>query len=715
MNKRIRTRDPLNFLLLIAILTQGCQQDLDQHSSYRTWSHYHGDKTGSKYSILDQINRDNVQDLQVKWKFETGDLPESAYSNMECNPMIIGHVIYVTSPTIAVIAIDGRNGSEIWRYETHPGLKNRGTSRGLAFWSENDTTRIFFSKGNYLYCLDGQQGELITTFGEEGKVNLKQGLNRDADNRQKSTTPGVIYNDLYILGATVGEGPGPAAPGYIRAFDVRTGAIVWTFHTIPLPGEPGYETWPPGAWKEAGGANSWSGITMDESRSVVYCGTGSAAYDHWGGNRIGQNLYANCVLALDAGSGEKIWHYQVVHHDIWDYDIPCAPNLVQVKKNGKLIDAVAQPTKMGHLFILDRDTGEPIFPVEEVPVPASEIPGELAWPTQPMPPKSLRYTRQGFYPEEVTDLNEQARVYVQDLIAGMAYGDIFRPPSTDSALIMPQFNGGTDWGGAAYDPSIRKLYVNASNEAEWISMLPAPASEQMSRFNLGRRIYQTQCTFCHGNSQSGVKTHSLTSLQQIASERTAEEIERTLEFGKGNMPQFGWLSNDERKALVAFLKEEGKNELIDLKKIALNFSNKIPWLSSGHHPIKDDGGFPINKRPWGTLSAIDMDSGTIDWQVALGTYPELEARGYEPTGTFNLGGPLVTAGGLIFIGATMDERFRAFDKDTGEMLWEFQLDAGGYATPATFEIDGEQYVMIAAGGGGIPGTPSGDAFYCFSL
>ncbi len=712
----LRNMRPFLFSLFVLVfLLIACQQDRDsQGSSYRTWSHYNGDKMGSKYSELDQINKSNVGDLKVQWTFNTGDLPESGRGNMECNPLVIGHTIYVTSPTIAVIALDARDGSELWRYDTEPGTRSRGTSRGVAYWSDKDSARIFFSKGNYLYCLDADNGQLLTSFGQNGMINLKEGLNRDADNRNKSTTPGVIFGDLYILGSTVGEGPGPAAPGYIRAFNVRTGAVEWTFHTIPLPGEPGYETWPPEAYKEAGGANSWSGITMDEERGVVYCGTGSAAYDHWGGNRIGQNLYANCVLALDAATGEKVWHYQVVHHDIWDYDIPCAPNLVQVMKDGVLVDAVAQPTKMGHL--LDRDTGEPVFPVEEVPVPPSEIPGEESWPTQPMPPTSLRYTRQGFYEHEITDLSEEAEQYVRNKIRGMEMGDIFRPPSVDSALIMPQFNGGTDWGGGAYDPVNRKLYVNASNEAEWISMAPAPENEVMPLYDLGRRIFHSQCTFCHGSQTSTTPgAHNLNNLQEITAQRTAEEIKNTLQNGKGLMPTFTWFSDTEKDALVAYLKDQDKETMVDMAEVGVSFTNNIPWLSTGHHPIKDNRGFPINKRPWGTLSSIDMDKGTIDWQVPLGTYPELEAEGFEPTGTFNLGGPMVTAGGLVFIGATMDERFRAFDRDTGEMLWEFQMTAGGYATPATFEIDGKQYIMIAAGGGGIPGTPSGDTFYCFTL
>jgi len=707
----------LNHLWVITlILFASCAKEI-QKDPYITWSHYNGDKMGSKYSALDQINRSNVKDLKVHWRYETEELNEAPWSRIECNPLVLGDIIYLISPTVAVIALDVKTGSEIWRFDTDPVKKTLGLNRGLAYWSDGDTTRLFFAKGNYLYCLEANKGKLIITFGEEGKINLKDGLNREADNRNKSTTPGVVFNDLYVLGATVGEGPGPAAPGYIRAFDVRTGATVWTFHTIPLPGEPGYETWPVDAWKEVGGANSWGGITLDEERGAIYCGTGSAAYDHWGGNRTGQNLYANCILALDVTTGEKLWHYQVVHHDIWDYDIPCAPNLVQVKKDGQLVDAVAQPTKMGHLFILDRDSGTPVFPVEEVEVPQSDIPGEKSWPTQPFPPESLRYSRQGFYPENITDLTAEATAFVEQQIGNMKMGGLFRPPSRDSALIMPQFNGGTDWGGAAYDHHRRKLYVNASNEAEWISMFETPKQEKISQYDLGAKIYRTQCTFCHGteNQLPGQGAHSMLALRAIVAQRKAEETLEVLRVGKGQMPVFDWLSGAEKKAIVAFLQDKGHDIQIDLSKISVNFASNIPWLATGHHPIKDNAGYPINKRPWGTLSAIDMDSGTIDWQVALGTYPALEAEGYEATGTFNLGGPLVTAGGLIFIGATMDERFRAFDQETGEMLWEFQLDAGGYATPATFEIDGKQYVVIAAGGGGIPGTPPGNAYFCFSL
>ncbi|MCB0670037.1 MAG: PQQ-binding-like beta-propeller repeat protein [Saprospiraceae bacterium] len=706
-----------SLLIFLLLCNSGCRREV-QDERYRTWAHYNGDKTGSKYSALDQINRENVRELRLAWKFETEPLEEAGYSTIECNPLIIEDVIYLVSPSVAVIAVNARDGSERWRYEVDPGRRSRGVNRGLAYWAEGDSVRIFFSKGNFLYCLDAGDGQLISTFGQQGMINLKDGLNREADNRNKSTTPGVIFKDLYILGSTVGEGPGPAAPGYIRAFNVRTGALVWTFHTIPLPEEPGHETWPQDAWREAGGANSWGGINLDAEREVIYCGTGSAAYDHWGGDRIGQNLYANCILALDANTGERIWHFQAVHHDIWDYDLPCAPNLVQVKRNGTLIDAVAQPTKMGHLFILNRDTGQPVFPVEEVEVPESDIPGEESWPTQPMPPVSLRYARQGFYEEDITDLNEEATRFVKDQIDHMKMGDLFRPPSRDSALIMPQFNGGTDWGGGAYDPIHRKLYVNASNEAEWISMFEAPREKSIGQYDLGSQIYRTQCTFCHGSegqSQQIRNAFTLESLKAIAAQRSNDELQLVLAGGRGLMPSFSWLSEAEKEAVIAFLKEKGQDEIIDREKVSVNFASKIPWLSTGHHPIKDPEGFPINKRPWGTLSRIDMDSGIIDWQVALGTYPELEARGYEPTGTFNLGGPMVTAGGLVFIAATMDERFRAFDQETGEMLWEYQMDAGGYATPATFEIDGQQYVIIAAGGGGIPGTKPGNAYYCFTL
>ncbi len=683
----------------------------------RDWPIYSGDQGGSKYSALDQINRDNVQSLELAWVYHSGDMREQPATTIQCNPIIVDGTIYLTTPGLKLVALNAAIGDELWSFDPYGGISAGGVNRGVTYWTDGSARRLFYVADSYLYCLDADSGSLVETFGHGGKIDLHLGLGRDVHSmRVTANTPGTIYQDLLILGSAVGEGPSPAAPGHIRAFDVRSGKVRWIFHTIPHPGEYGYGTWPADAWERVGGANSWGGFTLDEKRGMVFCGTGSATYDHWGGDRIGQNLFANCILALDAATGRRIWHYQVVHHDIWDYDIPCPPNLVQVSKDGRMIDAVAQPTKMGHLFVLERETGKPVFPVEEIPVPQSEIPGEQTWATQPFPPPSLRYAQQRFTEAEVTDISDEAASFVRMKLNEMITGDIFIPPSIQPSVVLPQFNGGTNWGGAAYDPQSRMLYVNSSNESEWISMVPAKPSGRISQFQLGNRLFGALCTACHNiGSSDNLVFASADNLKIIAKERQRSELQHILLNGKGQMPNFSSLSEVEREALISFLKEEGQTIMLEREQLNLSFSGHIPFIATGHNVFKDNEGFPANKRPWGTLTAIDLDKGAILWQSPLGTYPQLEERGFGATGTFNMGGPVVTAGGLVFIGATMDERFRAFDKQTGEVLWEYQLNAGGYATPSTYEVAGKQYIVIAAGGGGKPETRPGDNYYCFTL
>ncbi len=706
---------PIVWLLWVTIL---CSCESADNSHFDTWNMYSGDPTGSKYSSHQQINRDNVQQLKVAWTYETGDARSKPASTIECNPIIVDDRMYVTTPGLKLVALDAATGQEKWSFDPFISMRPRGVNRGVTYYRDASGHRLFFVAGSNLYCVDASSGRPDTTFGESGIVNLYEGLDREVSHLSvTAATPGIIFEDLLIMGTSLGEGPGEAAPGHIRAYDVHTGDLSWIFHTIPHPGEFGYDTWSEGAWEELGGANVWGGFTLDEERGWVFCGTGSSTYDHWGGNRLGDNLFANCILALDARSGDRIWHYQVVHHDIWDYDLPCPPNLVQVKRGVETIDAIAQPTKMGHLFVLNRETGEPIFPIVEQPVPQSRIQGEVTSPTQPFPPTSLRYCDQRFTVDNVTNISVGAARAVQARLDSLDTGDIFLPPSERGAVTLPQFNGGTDWGGAAYDPQTHHLFVNASNEAEWISMVPAKPLAEISKFDFGRRVYQANCSICHGyESPRNPGSPSQEHLRTFVAEQGMEGLDHLLRSGQGQMPSFAYLTEDEKDVISAFLLDQGKDKQVDVKEMNLSYAaDKILWVATGHNTFKDPEGFPANRPPWGLLNAIDLNRGEIVWQVPLGTYPELERKGHDPTGTFNMGGPLVTAGGLVFIGATMDERFRAFDKDTGSVLWEYQMDAGGYATPSTYMIGGRQYVVIAAGGGGKPGTRSGGKYFCFAL
>lgn len=692
-------------------LLAGTALAADPKASLREWQIYHGDYGGSHYSELDQIHRGNVRKLELAWTWRSGDVGNT----IECNPIIVDGVMFVTTPQLHVAALNAATGELLWRFDPWQGARGRGVNRGVAYWTDGQgDRRIFHSAGDWLYALDAKTGRPVPGFGRGGRISHKDGYDTDVFFFSiGNNTPGLVWRDLLILGSTTGEGPQPAAPGDVRAFDVRTGERKWIFHTIPHPGEFGYDTWAPDSWRKVGSANVWSGFTLDAARGIVFMGTGSPAYDKWGGNRPGANLFGNCTLALDAATGRRLWHFQAVHHDLWDYDLPTPPVLAQLVRDGRTIDCVVQPTKMGHLFVLDRVTGEPLFPVEELPVPASDLPGEVSYPTQPYPPKEFRLTRQGFTADDVTDLNPAARAYVLRQLETIHPAPLFTPPSLQKKAVLPQFNGGSEWGGAAFDPEQATVIVNTSNEAEYTAMVPARPAERISRHDLGQRLYQGICSQCHGTSSP--LNPASPSLQHVRERLSAAEVLALMETGRGQMPSFAALSAMEKGAVVAFLYGEGRGEMIEARDLQLSFANDIPYVMTGHHEWRDPEGFPVNKRPWGQLHAVDLNAGRVKWSVPLGTYPRLEARGLPPTGTFNIGGPIVTKGGLVFIGASMDERFHAYDKDTGELLWEYQLEFGGYATPATYEVDGRQYVVIAAGGGGKPETRAGDVFYCFAL
>ncbi|MFI5184200.1 MAG: PQQ-binding-like beta-propeller repeat protein [Vicinamibacteria bacterium] len=675
------------------------------------WPAHGGDSGHRQYSSLGQINAANASRLQVAWTYHTGDARPDNRSQIQCNPIVVGSALYATSAQIKAFALDAATGRLLWTFDPFAAgaeQSSLGVNRGVVYWESGADKRILFTAGQRLYALDAATGKPIPTFGKRGSVSLQDGLGRDVTGLYVlSNTPGAIYRDLLILGTRVAEGPGPAAPGHIRAYDVRTGEIRWIFHTIPYPDEPGYETWPKDAWQRIGGANAWSGISVDTERGLVFLPMGSASFDFWGGDRLGNDLYADCLLALDAATGKRVWHYQTVHHDLWDRDLPSAPILVTLNRDGRRVDAVAQTTKSGFVFLFDRETGAPLFPIEEVSAPPSDLAGESASPTQPVPVKPPPFARQVFTEAEVTNLSPASHAAVLERLRQVRTGRRFIPPSKEGTVIFPGFDGGAEWGGAAFDPSSGKLYVNA-NEMPWIlTMVDVAASDDQGA---GGQLYRQYCTACHGVDRRGAPQQNVPALLNLAPRLSKAGVEEIIVRGKGVMPSFAYLSETNRRALSAFLLGDSPASatILDPEKPV------TPYTHTGYNRFLDPDGYPAVKPPWGTLTSIDLNKGEIDWQVPLGEVPELTRRGVPLTGTENYGGPVVTAGGVLFIGATKDERFRAIDAKTGEVLFETQLPAGGYATPATYEVNGKQYVVIACGGGKL-GTKSGDAYVAFAL
>jgi quinoprotein glucose dehydrogenase len=681
------------------------------------WSAYLGDKASSHFSALRQITPGNVARLEVAWTYHAGGTDPNNRSQIQCNPLVIDGVLYGTTPDLQAFAVDAATGRELWRFDPAAGkaFTKGGVNRGLVYWSRGAEARLFYSNDHFLHALDPRSGRRVEGFGEGGSVDLKGDLGRDVTGLAlQSTTPGVVLGDLLIMGMRLGEGPAPAAPGHIRAYDVRTGRVVWRFNTIPQPDEEGHETWPPDAYTHIGGANVWAGFALDEARGVVYCPTGSAAFDFWGGNRIGRNLFANCLVALDARTGRRIWHQQLVRHDLWDRDLPAPPNLLTVTHGGRRIDAVAQVTKSGHVFLFNRETGEPLFPVRDVPVPASDLAGESAWPTQPLPERPAPFTRQVFGYSEISDVAPGSYRNVLERFSKIRPHVPFQPPSREGTIIFPGFDGGAEWGGAAADPD-GVLYVNA-NEMPWILTMVETKRTENGMPADGAAIYTQICAACHGVDRAGNAAQNVPSLAAVARRLRKPDVLAVLKAGKGVMPSFDFLSESQRNAVADHLlgvsgapAAAGREELG-----GADVLGQIPYTHTGYNRWLDTNGYPAIRPPWGTLNAIDMNTGEFRWKVPLGEFPELTARGIPKTGTENYGGPVVTAGGLVFIAASRDEQIRAFDRKSGRELWKAPLPAAGFATPATYSVGGRQYVVIACGGGKI-GRKSGDAYVAYAL
>jgi len=674
----------------------------------------------TRFSPLDQINAGNVKSLRVAWVYHAGDASPQNRSEIQATPIVVRGVLYSTSPSLVLFALRAATGEPLWRFDPFAGQSRREShvNRGVAYWESGDDRRLFYTAGRRIWCVNAATGRPVPTFGDSGSVDLAAGLDRDVSRTQLvATSPGVIYRDFLIQPTRVSEGEG-AAPGDVRAFDVRTGQVRWIFHTIPRDGEPGAESWPAASGRTAGGANSWTGMSVDNVRGIVFVPTGSASPDFYGGERLGQNLYANSLLALDAATGRRIWHFQTVHHDVWDRDLPAPPNLVSVVRDGRSVDAVAQITKSGFVFLFDRESGRPLFPVEERAAPPSDLAGEQTWPTQPIPSKPEPFARQRMTEADVTTLTPSAHDSALARFRRLRHDDLFTPPSREGTVVLPGFDGGGEWGGAAFDRTSGVLYVNAS-DVPWIAaMRERTESTPTSLPQTGEQLYVANCSSCHRADRRGDGGRT-PSLVGVTERRSATEIRQIIERGKGFMPAFPTLPDAQKDAIVAYL----GGRMVSAAPAAPTRSDD-PRAAAGAAPSRfqfrgyerwrDAEGFPAIKPPWGTLSAIDLNTGEYRWRITLGEEASLTARGVPPTGTEMYGGPIVTAGGLVFIAATRDAKFRAFDKRTGTLLWETPLPAAGFATPSTYRVNGRQYVVIAAGGGKL-GTPSGDSYVAFAL
>jgi quinoprotein glucose dehydrogenase len=703
------------FLTVILCSAQIDEQRLDLSGEWPVfrgnvdWTVNRRDPNGSQFAPIAQINATNVHKLRPAWEYHTGDA--SGRSSMYANPIVIDGTMYLSTPSLKAVALDAATGRQKWVFDPanyNNGVVTRLRNRGVAYWKGAEGERIFDFVRDRVYAIDATSGQLIQTFGKDGYIDLRENLGVDPKSVElEMTTPGAVYKNLLILGSRVNETYG-ASPGHIRAYDTVSGQVKWVFHTIPQPGEFGHDTWAWPAGETFGGANAWGGITIDEKRGWVFAATGSATDDFYGGFRKGNDLFSDCVLALDAQTGKLKWHYQTVHHDLWDYDNPPAPILVTVKSGAASRDVVVQLTKMGLVFVLDRDTGQPIFPVAEVPVPRSDVPGEETSPTQPLPLKPPPLARQAITESDLTNVTPEAHASALERFRRYRSGSIYTPPSLQGTITMPGHLGGAEWQGGSYDPQLNVLYVNV-NEIPTINRLrpvfESSAQGRQSPAQLGLQIYQSRCMACHGSDRKG-NPPQIPALANLDLSRP--EYKAVIQRGRNGMPAFVQLGDRELDALAAYVSHPPAD-------VPIGSPTARRYTVDGYILFTDAQGFPAISPPWGTLNAIDLVTGNILWKVPLGEYPELAAKGIHNTGTMNFGGAVATPGGVLFIAATADAKIRAFETHSGRVLWESQLPAGGYATPSVYMVNGREYVATAAGGGGKNATKSGDAVVAFAL
>ncbi len=677
---------------------------MSEHASLRTsWAEYGGSADSAQYSDLSQINRENVKRLRVLWRCSTGDSREYLF-----NPIVVHGVMYVLAKENSILALDAKTGKELWVHETDPNT-TLITHRGINYWESPDGSerRLLFACNNILQAIDARTGKRIVHFGRDGGVDLREGLGRDPKTLTlvQSTTPGKIFGNLLILGSATNE-EYSSGPGDIRAYDVRDGKLVWTFHTIPHRGEYGYKTWPADARKTVGGANAWSELTLDTSQGIVFVPTASPKYNFYGADRTGSNLFGNCLLALDARTGRRLWHFQMVHHDIWDYDNATAPKLLTVTHDGVKVNVVIQVNKEGFVWVFERDTGKPLWPIEERPVPKSDMPGEVTSPTQPFPLKPPPFARQAFHAEDlnpyIADPDERAQLLAS--IRNARNEGIFTPPGTRDTIEMPGNNGGANFGGAAVDPRTGKLYVVSKDLPAMLKLQlsePTQLQAATSPEGKGHAVFVSNCQLCHGADRRG-QPPGTPSLVEITDKLNADQIKSIVRHGKAQMPAFPRLSEEEVSDLLSYLQHPDAAGAIEDARVDAAGHTWLPGPPSKLHYKTPFGfmfvssGLPAISPPWTTLTAYDLNTGNIEWRVPLGEVPELAARGIHNTGSqFPKVGPVVTAGGLIFAG-TRDQKFRALDTRTGKELWEFELSAGIEGMPAIYQLDGREYIVVCA-------------------
>lgn len=708
------------FILLLFVFVQACNSS--SGDDYKTWKVTGGSKEATHYSALNQIDTSNVTKLQVAWTYLSENGDSTRRGPMQCNPIIINNILYGVSPKLKLFAIDAATGKEKWHFDPADSVANKSwarnsvnMNRGVAYWEEGEDKRIIYTVGTVAFAVNAITGKLIPSFGKDGGINLNLGLDRDETKIFVApTSPVMIYKNLFFLSGMVGD----ESPGHIRAFDVKTGQQRWIFHTIPYPGEKGYETWEDtAAYKYLGSTNSWAGFSLDEKRGILFAPTGNPTNDFYGGQRLGQGLYGNCLLAIDAATGKLLWHFQTVHHDVWDMDVPTAPALVTVDKDGKKVDAVALTTKTGYVFMFERETGKPIFPIEERPVPVNTpLALEKLWPTQPAPVLPKPFVRQAFME---ADLNA--------IVGDSSYQDIkarfktyrsekmFTPPTITGTVILPGYDGGGEWGGPAVDPTTNILYVNA-NEMPWVlNIVENKPDKAAIRNNLqtGVGLYTQYCMGCHGPERLGAGDYP--TLIGVEKKYTSAQFHQLLTTGRRMMPGFPNLSALEKSAIASFVLDlKAEQQKVYTGPVKTDGPPKPLYGFTGYNKFLTKEGYPAINPPWGTLNAINLNTGELEWKIPLGEFEELKAQGIPATGRENYGGSVVTAGGLLFIGASADGKFRAISKKTGKILWETDLPAPGVATPACYEVNGKQFIVIACGGSKWGGK-STDAYVAFAL